>query len=131
MSSEPGAGFGPGRLHCKRPGRRLGRLTLAAWSASGSGRGDRYGARYSWAVFAISCLAILPVWLFSAFVVVAVEESDRYVEAIPVAVGAVLVIVYVSLLPGVGQISRAAMSPAASGGRTVEPLTEEDFWCAT
>jgi hypothetical protein len=25
------------------------------------------------------------------------------------------------------RIPRAAMSPAASGGRTVEPVTEEDF----
>jgi hypothetical protein len=27
-------------------------------------------------------------------------------------------------------VSRAAMSSAASGGRSVEPVTEEDFWCA-
>jgi len=27
-------------------------------------------------------------------------------------------------------IQRAAMSPAASGGRTVERVSEEDFWCA-
>jgi hypothetical protein len=26
--------------------------------------------------------------------------------------------------------TRAAMSPAASGGRNVEPVTEEDFGCA-
>ncbi|MFY9864431.1 MAG: hypothetical protein WAK58_11505 [Trebonia sp.] len=25
---------------------------------------------------------------------------------------------------------RAAMSSVASGGRSVEPVTEEDFWCA-
>jgi hypothetical protein len=31
---------------------------------------------------------------------------------------------------GEGQLAKAAMSPAASGGRTVEPVTEEDFRCA-
>jgi hypothetical protein len=28
------------------------------------------------------------------------------------------------------EIRRAAMRPAASGGRIVEPVTEEDVWCA-
>ncbi len=28
------------------------------------------------------------------------------------------------------EIRRAAMSPSASGRRIVEPVTEEDFWCA-
>jgi class 3 adenylate cyclase len=65
---------------------------------------DRHGARYSWAIFAISCLTILPVWLFSAMVVVAFEESDCYVEAAAVAVVAVLMIAGVAALPGVGRI---------------------------
>jgi hypothetical protein len=58
---------------------RVDRIWQWAW--------DRYGARYTWAVFAISYLAVLPVWLISAFVVVALEESGRYVEATAVAVG--------------------------------------------
>jgi adenylate cyclase len=65
---------------------------------------DRYGARYSWAVFAISYFAILPTWLFSSFVVVAFEESDRYAEAAAVTVVAVLVLAYVVTLPGLGGI---------------------------
>jgi hypothetical protein len=65
---------------------------------------DRYAARYSWAVFAISYLAILPTWLFSSFVVVALEESNRYVEAGAVTVVAVLVLAYVVTLPGLGGI---------------------------
>ena len=64
---------------------------------------DRYGPRYSWAIFAISYLAILPVWLGSALIVVAFEESDRYVEAAAVTVVAFLVTVYVSVLPRAGQ----------------------------
>src|ERR1700710_466509 len=63
---------------------------------------DRYGARYSWVVFAISSLAMLPVWLASALLVVALEQSDRYVEAAAVTVAVVVVMVYMAVLPGVG-----------------------------
>ena len=67
---------------------------------------DRYGARYSWAVFAITSLAVLPVWLGSAFLVVAFEESDRYVEAAAVTVPVVVVMAYMAVLPGVGPSRR-------------------------
>src|SRR5437764_9229290 len=67
---------------------------------------DRYGARYSWAVFAITSLAILPVWLGSALLVVAFEKSDRYVEAAAVTVAVVVVMVYMGVLPGVGPSGR-------------------------
>ena len=60
----------------------------------------RYGPRYSWALYAITSLAVLPVWLLSAFVVVAFEESDRYAEASAVTVPVVVVMAYVSILPG-------------------------------
>jgi hypothetical protein len=66
---------------------------------------DRHGARYSWAICAISYLAILPTWLFASFVVVAFEESDRYVEAAAVAVVAVLVLAYVVTLPGLAPLA--------------------------
>ena len=65
---------------------------------------DRYGARYSWAIWAVGFAVLLPIYLFSSFVVVAFEESDRYVEAAAVTVVAVLVLVYVVVLPGVGAI---------------------------
>ena len=65
---------------------------------------DRYGARYSWAVFAVSYLAILPTWLLCALVVLAFEESDRYLEAVAVTVVAVLVLAYLVVLPGLGGI---------------------------
>jgi adenylate cyclase len=67
---------------------------------------DRHGARYSWAVFAITSLAILPVWLGSAFLVVAFEQSDCYVEAAAVTVSVVVVMVYMGVLPGVGPSGR-------------------------
>ncbi|MEV3900988.1 adenylate/guanylate cyclase domain-containing protein [Mycobacterium sp. NPDC050551] len=63
---------------------------------------DRYRARYSWAAYAGAIPAILPVYLLPSFVVVATEESDRYVEAAGVTSIAVLVLVYVMVLPGQG-----------------------------
>jgi adenylate cyclase len=64
---------------------------------------DRYGARYSWAICAVSLPLFLQVYLVSSFVVVAFEESDHYVEAAGVTVVAVLVLVFVIVLPGLGQ----------------------------
>ncbi|HYQ34802.1 MAG TPA: hypothetical protein VER10_02870 [Mycobacterium sp.] len=63
---------------------------------------DRYGAKYFWAVYAITFTALLPVYLVSSFVVVAFEKSDRYIEAAAVTVVAVLVLIYVIVLPGLG-----------------------------
>jgi adenylate cyclase len=63
---------------------------------------DRYAARYSWAAFVVTFPVILPIYLLPSFVVVAAEESDHYVEAAAVTVIAVLVLVYVMVLPGQG-----------------------------
>jgi adenylate cyclase len=63
---------------------------------------NRYAARYSWTVFAITSLAVLPVWLGSAFLVVAFEGSDRYVAAAAVTMAVVVVMAYLIVLPGVG-----------------------------
>jgi adenylate cyclase len=60
---------------------------------------DRYGARYSWAFFAITSVLILPFYLLWSFVVVAYENSGRYVGAAVVAVVAALVLAYLLLLP--------------------------------
>jgi class 3 adenylate cyclase len=48
----------------------------------------------------------MPVWLGSAFLVVALEQSDRYVEAAAVTVAVVVVMVYTAVLPGVGPSGR-------------------------
>ena len=53
-------------------------------------------------VSAIACIAVLPVWLLSAFTVIAVEQSDQYAMAAAVTVIAVMLMVYVSALPGWG-----------------------------
>ena len=42
---------------------------------------DRYGARYSWAIWAIVFASMLSAYLLWSFVVVAFEKSSRYVEA--------------------------------------------------
>jgi adenylate cyclase len=63
---------------------------------------DRYGPRYSWALWAIGVSAVAPVFLVLSFLIVAFERSDSYVEAATVTVGTVLVMVYVNVLPGLG-----------------------------
>ena len=65
---------------------------------------DRYGARYSWAIYAISFAFLLLTYLVPSFAVVAVEGSGHYVEAAAVTVVAVLVLVYVLVLPGLGRV---------------------------
>jgi class 3 adenylate cyclase len=73
---------------------------------------DRHGARYSWAIYAMTLSVLLPTYLFLSFLVVAFEESDHYVEAAAVTVVAVLVLMYMGILPGIGRL-RAAEQWAA------------------
>jgi adenylate cyclase len=61
---------------------------------------DRYGARYSWAIFVIAFILVLPAYLFVSFVIVAFEHSDRYVETAAVTVVVVLAQSYLFLPPG-------------------------------
>src|SRR5262245_17562157 len=61
---------------------------------------DRYAARYSWALGAILFPIAPAIYLVPSFGVVALEESDHYVEAAAVTVVAVLVWGYVAFLPG-------------------------------
>ncbi|HEX4394297.1 MAG TPA: adenylate/guanylate cyclase domain-containing protein, partial [Mycobacterium sp.] len=63
----------------------------------------RYGARYSWAMFAIGFTLELQIYLLFSIVVLAFEESTHYVEAAAVTVVAVLVEQYVIVLPGLGR----------------------------
>jgi adenylate cyclase len=68
---------------------------------------DRYGARYSWALCAVTFLVMLPIYLVASFLVVAFEKSGQYVDAGAVTVVAVPVLVYVMVLPGIGRIRLA------------------------
>jgi class 3 adenylate cyclase len=74
----------------------MDRIWLWAW--------DRYGARYSWAVYAISVPFSLPSYLCWAFLIVALEKSGDYVDAAAVTVVAVTVLGYVIQLPGLGPV---------------------------
>jgi HAMP domain-containing protein len=63
---------------------------------------DRFAARYSWAAFLVTFPVILMVYLLPSAVVVVAEKSDRYAESAAATVIAVLVLVYVMILPGRG-----------------------------
>jgi len=68
---------------------------------------DRYGARYSWAIYAIALPLILPIYLLPALLVVAYEQSGHYVEAAAVTVITLATLLYACFLPGLGDIRRA------------------------
>jgi hypothetical protein len=61
---------------------------------------DRYGARYSWAIWVGVFASTLPPYLLWSFLVVAFEKSSHYVEATVVTVVAVVVMSLVVVLPG-------------------------------
>src|SRR5882757_3029661 len=63
---------------------------------------DRYAARYSWAICAVTVIVLMPIYLVLSFVVVAFERSGQHVETAAVTVVAVLVLSYVAILPGLG-----------------------------
>ncbi|WP_319456554.1 MULTISPECIES: adenylate/guanylate cyclase domain-containing protein [unclassified Mycobacterium] len=68
---------------------------------------DRHGAKYSWAIGAIIYWILLQIYLVPAFVIVAFEDSGRYVEAVAITVVGVMVVAYVTVLPGSGLIRPA------------------------
>jgi class 3 adenylate cyclase len=68
---------------------------------------DRYGPRYSWAIYATLFLLGLQIYLVLSFLIVAFEGSDRYVEAAVVCVVAVLAQVCALVTPGLGGIRLA------------------------
>lgn len=63
---------------------------------------DRYTTTYSWAWLVIAYVAVLPVYLFLSFAVVASEGSTRYLHAAMAAAIAVLMVAYAVILPGRG-----------------------------
>ncbi len=84
---------------------------------------DRYGASYSWAICAISFPILLTTYLVLSFVVVAFEKSGDYVEAAAATVVAVLVLVYVIVLPGWG---RSRFGELWAAGREVDRVRALD-----
>ena len=89
---------------------------------------DRYGARYSWAYCAIGFPFLLQIYLVTSLSVVAFEGSGQYVEAAAVTVVAVLVLLYVIVLPGVGRIRLAEQWAAGHEVDRAEALEATYTW---
>ena len=60
---------------------------------------DRYGARYSWAIWVALFASLLPPYLVWSLVVVAYEKSSHFAEAAIVTGVAVVVLAFVVILP--------------------------------
>ena len=71
---------------------RMDRVLQWAW--------DRYGPRYSWAVFALSYGIVLPTAVTAALVIVGFEESDRFLLAAAIAAVTTLATQYTFVRPG-------------------------------
>lgn len=82
---------------------------------------DRHGARYSWAIYGIAVPFLIEPYLVTSFLVVAFEGSGRYVQAAVVSVIGVLVVMYVTVLPGIGQL-RLVEQWAARPDHEVDPV---------
>ncbi|BBZ42389.1 adenylate/guanylate cyclase domain-containing protein [Mycobacterium conspicuum] len=89
---------------------------------------DRYGARYSWVICAIGFPIAFPVYLTLSFIIVAFEKSGRYVESAGVTVGAVLVLVYALVLPGLGAWRLVDRWAAAGEGDRASVLKATYVW---
>jgi adenylate cyclase len=64
---------------------------------------DRYGPRYSWALYAAAVPLALPVNLLWSFLIVAVEKSDAYVEAAIATVSVATPLQWAALFLGSGE----------------------------
>jgi adenylate cyclase len=84
---------------------------------------NRHADHYSWAIFAVTMVTLLPIYLVLGWIVVAFEKSDRYLDAALITGGAVLVLVYAMILPGLGhsrRIERWAAGRDADRARALE-----------
>jgi adenylate cyclase len=63
---------------------------------------DRYGPRFSWALYAVAVPLSMPVYLLWSFLIVAVEKSGHYGDAAAVTVVAAAVLQWVTLFLGLG-----------------------------
>jgi class 3 adenylate cyclase len=80
---------------------------------------DRYGPMYSWAICALVYPAGLSVYLAYPLIIVAFEGSDRYVEAGVITCVAMLVRVYLLVLPG---SKRLRLIEKWAAGHEVDPM---------
>src|SRR3954451_21028727 len=89
---------------------------------------DRYGARYSWVIYAAGLAVVLPVYLVFSFVVLGYEKSPAYVETATVTGVAVLVLVYAIIRPGVGRLRMIERWQVGEGVDRVLALNATYAW---
>jgi class 3 adenylate cyclase len=98
----------------------MDRIWLWAW--------DRYGAKYSWAIWIITFASGSPVYLLWSWTVVAFEKSSQYVAASLLAGVAVFVLAFTLVLPG-NRLLRSAERWAAGGAvDRAEALKDTYTW---
>ena len=61
---------------------------------------DRHGPRYSWAVYALSYMVILPIWVAPPLLIVEFEQSDRHFVATAIAAAAAMAALFTYERPG-------------------------------
>lgn len=81
---------------------------------------DRYGPRYSWAICALIYPPGLLVYLSYSLVIVMFERSSRFIDAAIVTAVALLVRVYLLVLPGLKELR---LIEKWAAGDKVDPLT--------
>lgn len=90
---------------------------------------DRYGTRYSWAIYAILTLAVLPPYLLQCAIVLAFEKSNQYVAASAVTVAAAL-LVSTSFIPPGSRHLRLAEHWAAGDNVDRTAALQNTYLCA-
>jgi class 3 adenylate cyclase len=83
---------------------------------------DRYASRYTWATSVVAFIICLPIYfVFLSLPIVAFERSGRYVESAVITVAAVLVLVWILVVPGHRKFFRPVEQWAA--GHAVDRAT--------
>jgi adenylate cyclase len=77
---------------------------------------------------AITLPVILPVYLVTSFMVVAYEDSDRYVEAAAVTAVTTPVLIYLMILPGLNALRPAEKWAAGDDVDRVQALQGTYIW---
>jgi adenylate cyclase len=89
---------------------------------------DRFGTRYSWAIWAGVFASTLPSYLLWSFLVVAFEKSTHYVEAAVVTGVAVVVMSLVVFLPGSRRVRLVQRWAAGGEVDHAEALQDTYTW---
>ncbi|OBF88743.1 cyclase [Mycobacterium sp. 852002-51152_SCH6134967] len=89
---------------------------------------DGYGARYSWMIWGLTFAAMLVVYILWSQLLVASENSNRYLAAAVVTGIAVLVNASVSILPASRRFRRAHQWAAGREVDRMQALTDTYAW---